>query len=444
MKAPAARLRVQGAAEAASAAIAPTATKVEAPDCGKSATASLAAGVEVSPGGGRWSRKAPPRSQQPSPLEGGSSDRQQTGSDDVEEDSWVMVEDMPLGISENEPSVAGEGSQACAAALAGGAAGLLLLGSLSGAALAAGVAYTVLGDPISAGPALEANSVREWAENLRLPERLASAGHSTLHSVGSGELLRQFSDTAQAALASGRARRALSEAAHAAEVLGHGLRTVCPALADSALEERERAIAGLAQELEVVERAGLKERGDFTQKLEATQREAKEARERLSAELEASERERAMEIARLEIELEGARHAKERDCDRLMRELELAKHAGEDESDRLRRELREVERTREEELDRLAEALQSTERRRDEEACRLEQEVEEGRQLSSELESMRRVREESTCCICMEAPRQVLFLPCRHVCCCEGCSHQLERCPVDRISIAEQIRFTMA
>uniref|UniRef100_A0A7S4SDA9 RING-type domain-containing protein n=1 Tax=Alexandrium monilatum TaxID=311494 RepID=A0A7S4SDA9_9DINO len=36
------------------------------------------------------------------------------------------------------------------------------------------------------------------------------------------------------------------------------------------------------------------------------------------------------------------------------------------------------------------------------------------------------------CVVCLEAPRQILLLPCRHVCCCKACADRLERCPVCR------------
>lgn len=36
------------------------------------------------------------------------------------------------------------------------------------------------------------------------------------------------------------------------------------------------------------------------------------------------------------------------------------------------------------------------------------------------------------CVVCLEAPRQVLLLPCHHVCCCKSCAQRLERCPVCR------------
>lgn len=36
------------------------------------------------------------------------------------------------------------------------------------------------------------------------------------------------------------------------------------------------------------------------------------------------------------------------------------------------------------------------------------------------------------CVVCFEAPREILLVPCRHVCCCKECADQLERCPMCR------------
>mmetsp|Transcript_2289 Transcript_2289/g.5643 ORF Transcript_2289/g.5643 Transcript_2289/m.5643 type:complete len:720 (+) Transcript_2289:179-2338(+) len=36
------------------------------------------------------------------------------------------------------------------------------------------------------------------------------------------------------------------------------------------------------------------------------------------------------------------------------------------------------------------------------------------------------------CVVCLEAPREILLMPCRHVCCCRACADRLERCPMCR------------
>ncbi len=46
--------------------------------------------------------------------------------------------------------------------------------------------------------------------------------------------------------------------------------------------------------------------------------------------------------------------------------------------------------------------------------------------INGEMES----RNQFECCVCMNAPKKVLFLPCKHVACCEHCSKLVEECPI--------------
>jgi len=46
--------------------------------------------------------------------------------------------------------------------------------------------------------------------------------------------------------------------------------------------------------------------------------------------------------------------------------------------------------------------------------------------------SLRSKASSLACVVCLEAPREILLLPCRHVCCCKACADRLERCPVCR------------
>merc|ERR1719326_2719445 len=41
---------------------------------------------------------------------------------------------------------------------------------------------------------------------------------------------------------------------------------------------------------------------------------------------------------------------------------------------------------------------------------------------------------EATCCVCLQAPADVIFLPCGHICVCSICIEQMPRkiCPQDR------------
>jgi hypothetical protein len=45
----------------------------------------------------------------------------------------------------------------------------------------------------------------------------------------------------------------------------------------------------------------------------------------------------------------------------------------------------------------------------------------------------------SECSICLTAPKEVLLLPCRHLCVCQSCLVQIDKCPVCRSEFAEHI-----
>ena len=45
--------------------------------------------------------------------------------------------------------------------------------------------------------------------------------------------------------------------------------------------------------------------------------------------------------------------------------------------------------------------------------------------------------EESTCIICLDALKDTLLQPCRHLCVCEGCAKALKVCPVCRAKISK-------
>lgn len=42
------------------------------------------------------------------------------------------------------------------------------------------------------------------------------------------------------------------------------------------------------------------------------------------------------------------------------------------------------------------------------------------------------------CCVCDDAPKCVLFLPCKHVCACEACHARLQACPLCRVAIVSR------
>ena len=55
--------------------------------------------------------------------------------------------------------------------------------------------------------------------------------------------------------------------------------------------------------------------------------------------------------------------------------------------------------------------------------------------------ALREVGSQSTeCTICMDNSKEVLFLPCRHVCTCSACSGHVKTCPVCRSDIESRTR----
>eukprot|EP00754_Rhynchopus_humris_P048574 Rhum_TRINITY_DN7885_c0_g2::Rhum_TRINITY_DN7885_c0_g2_i1::g.24995::m.24995 len=45
------------------------------------------------------------------------------------------------------------------------------------------------------------------------------------------------------------------------------------------------------------------------------------------------------------------------------------------------------------------------------------------------------------CCICLEAERNTVFFPCRHLCACKGCSMGCKTCPLCRIVVAHRVEI---
>lgn len=64
---------------------------------------------------------------------------------------------------------------------------------------------------------------------------------------------------------------------------------------------------------------------------------------------------------------------------------------------------------------------------------------------TSAKEALRRVQKaaaasESTCAICWDEPREVVFLPCMHRVCCSDCAKQPSVCPLCKAHIDERRR----
>lgn len=53
---------------------------------------------------------------------------------------------------------------------------------------------------------------------------------------------------------------------------------------------------------------------------------------------------------------------------------------------------------------------------------------------------------EVECALCWSRPRDVLFLPCRHICCCAQCAAQLPQrvCPTCRTVVESQIEVFLS
>merc|ERR1719513_274195 len=49
--------------------------------------------------------------------------------------------------------------------------------------------------------------------------------------------------------------------------------------------------------------------------------------------------------------------------------------------------------------------------------------------------------EDNECTICMDAVRNVVFLPCGHVCSCSKCAAKLAQCPICRAQIDQKVRI---
>lgn len=46
----------------------------------------------------------------------------------------------------------------------------------------------------------------------------------------------------------------------------------------------------------------------------------------------------------------------------------------------------------------------------------------------------------SMCVVCMDAPLEMVLIPCRHMCVCEDCSKQLISCPMCRQTVEDALK----
>jgi len=48
------------------------------------------------------------------------------------------------------------------------------------------------------------------------------------------------------------------------------------------------------------------------------------------------------------------------------------------------------------------------------------------------------LKEEELCVICLDKKKEILLLPCKHLCLCSGCSSSVSDCPLCRLAIASK------
>ena len=63
------------------------------------------------------------------------------------------------------------------------------------------------------------------------------------------------------------------------------------------------------------------------------------------------------------------------------------------------------------------------------------------RQVSAPVESSQVDDTQLRCVICLTRQRNMLYMPCRHICCCSDCDthHTIHVCPICRIPISERL-----
>jgi hypothetical protein len=355
-------------------------------------------------------------------------------------DDWVIVED--IDESRLVPHMADDdthslGSIAKIGAL-GGAAGLLLFGPAAGVVIATG-------------------TVKAYAE----PGSLSATARDAVRwmrrsSPKSIDECRQAYDVLV-----GRARHLLGEVHRLPVKLNPSLASVCAALSGDALAERDIVIQRLQNELESSHCESVEEkvRIEKLKKIEAEWREHSmrltaqlhdaeqvcvDEKQRHDRHLEATRSVKDKEIANLKQELQATEQIWKQDTSRLTCELEHHRRERLAENTRLSSELADAAKAREEDLSEMQKTLTALEEAQHAKAA----EVEAKERAECELEVARHQRAEENelkrCCICLEAERQVLFLPCRHVCCCGPCSKALGTCPMDRMQIQQKISFIMS
>lgn len=351
---------------------------------------------------------------------------------------WVVVEEPGPEESRlvpfmNDDDGQGLGTVARTAAI-GGAAGLLLMGPISGAVIVAG----------TVGACSEPGQISAAARDAVRWVRYSSPS--------AAECSQAYG------LLAGRAKQALGEVRRLPEKLSPGLASVCSSLSGSAMAERDMLIQRLQTELEASSRHSLEEKARI-EELQGVEKLWRDQSVRLTSQLADAEQSVAEEQRRHHRDLKAAHLAKDEEVSRLAKELETTEQIWQQDTGRLTRELEHHRRERLDESKRLTSELADAARAQDAELAKLQKELldaehaqavelEAKERTENELEAARRHSEEETelkrCCVCFEDERHILFLPCRHVSCCRTCARSLDKCPIDRVTITQKIDFIMA
>lgn len=356
---------------------------------------------------------------------------------------WVIVEDPGpeelrlVPFMTNNDDSQGLSKVATTVALSG-AAGLLFIGPMAGAVIAAGTAGAYA-EPGRLS-AVAGHAIR-WVQRCS-PKSVAECGQAC-------EVLAE------------RAKDMVGEVRKLPDKLNPSLASVYSTLSGSALAERDVHIKRLQAALEASTRDSAEER-TRSEELRDVQEHWRSQSARLASELQDAEQASAIQQQRFHRDMENTRHAKDEEVGRLAKELEATERVWEQDTARLTRELEHHRCERLAENRRLTSELADAARAKDAELSNFEEalaalaearreqasETEARRQSETALEEVRRQGEEQgelrRCCICLDAERHVLFLPCRHVCCCRDCAASLESCPIDRARVVQKIDFIMS
>jgi hypothetical protein len=49
--------------------------------------------------------------------------------------------------------------------------------------------------------------------------------------------------------------------------------------------------------------------------------------------------------------------------------------------------------------------------------------------------------QDNICLVCYDKKRDILFMPCNHLCCCDNCSNNINKCPYCRVDIENKVKI---